>query len=71
MDQETAVLEEPVTEGVNCWVPAGSRVAADGERVTVTAGWRVIVAEADWDGAATLVAVTVTACAALTELGAV
>ena len=69
--QETAVLEEPVTAAVNCRVPEGSRLAADGERVTVTGVWRVTVAAADLEGAAALVAVTVTVCEALTELGAV
>jgi len=71
MDQETAVFAEPVTVAVNCCVPEAWAAAVEGERVTVTAGWRVTMEEAETDGLAALVAVTVTVCAVLTELGAV
>ena len=71
MDHVTAVFEEPVTVAVNCWVPDAGSVVLDGESVTVTTDWRVTMEEANTDELAALVAVTVTVCAALTELGAV
>jgi hypothetical protein len=59
-DQVTAVLLEPVTVAVNCCVPPVASEAEPGLTETATA-WgavTVTVAEADWVGSATLVAVT-------------
>jgi len=59
-DQVTAVLLEPVTVAVNCWVPLVSIEAEVGEMVTATTGALTpMLAEADWMLSATLVAFTV------------
>ena len=49
IDQETAVLDKPVTAALNCRVPETCAVALAGEMV-MTTGWRVMAAEADIDG---------------------
>ena len=60
-DQATAVLLEPVTVAVNCWVPLVSMEAEVGEIVTETTGGAltVMAADADLVLSATLVAFTV------------
>jgi hypothetical protein len=61
--QLTARLVALVTVAVNCCVPPEETVADAGATVTETGGgvvWTVTVALPDWDGAETLVAVTVT-----------
>jgi len=59
-DQVTAVLLEPLTAAVNCWVPPGARAAEVGLIETETDEFpvTVTVAEADLVESATLVAVT-------------
>jgi len=66
----TAVLELPVTVGVNCWVCEAVREEAEGVSETVT-GERLMMALADLVESAVLVAVTVTFCAVAIEEGAV
>ena len=56
---------------VYCWVWAAARAAESGVIEIVTGGVSVIVTLADLVGSATLVAVTVTAWAALMVPGAV
>ena len=46
-DQVTAVLVEPVTVAVNCWVPAEATEALVGEIETDTGALTVTVAGAD------------------------
>ena len=70
IDQETAVLDKPETAALNCRVPETCALALAGEMV-MTTGWRVMAAEADMEGAATLVAVTVTVCGEGMAAGAV
>ena len=62
-DHVTAVFEVPVTVAVNCCVPPVKSEADVGLMLTDTSA-TVTVAEADFDGSATLVAVTVKAPAA-------
>jgi hypothetical protein len=67
--QVTAVLLDPLTVAVNCWLPLTTTEAAGGVRPTATTGTlTVMVADADLVVSATLVAVTVKLPA---ELGAV
>ena len=62
--QETVVLEEFATEAVNCCVwPAPRVTGVAGLKVTETDGRSEIVAVADLDGSAWLVAVMVTVAA--------
>ena len=67
----TAVLLEPVTLAVNCWVCEADRLVLVGVTDTATGGFRLTVALADFVGSAALVAVTVTVCALAIEDGAV
>jgi hypothetical protein len=60
IDQFTAVLLEPDTVAVNCWLPDGPKVTEDGLTTSVTACMRVKTALALLLGSATLVAVIVT-----------
>jgi hypothetical protein len=62
VDQVTAVLLEPLTVAVNCWVPVEEMVALVGEIDTETeaGGSTVTVAEAEALVLAWLVAFTVT-----------
>ena len=46
-DQVTAVLAEPVTVAVNCWVPAEATEALVGDIETATGAVTMTVAEAD------------------------
>ena len=46
-DQVTAVLVEPVTVAVNCWVPAETTEALVGDAETTTGALTVTVADAD------------------------
>ena len=71
MDQVTAALAVPPTVAVNASLPDGAKTTLLGARPTVTGGARLMVAEALLAGAAKLVAVTVTVCAAVMEMGAV
>ena len=59
--QVTSVFEAFMTVAVNCRVPPGCKLAAVGERVTLTTGAALIVtwAVADFVGSATDVALTV------------
>ena len=68
--QVTAVLSLLVTVAVNCCVDESNRLAVGGVTFTET-GLRVTAAEADFEGSATLVAVTVTVCEFRIKLGAV
>ena len=70
-DQFTPLLVEPLTVAVNCWVWEPARVAESGVNEIVTGGLSVTVALADLVGSATLVAFTVTVCAAGMVAGAV
>jgi hypothetical protein len=72
-DQVTAVLLEPLTVAVNVWFCDGCKDTEDGasETVTLTGGFRVTVALADFVGSATLVAFTVTVWELVIEAGAV
>lgn len=67
----TFVLAAPVTVAVNCCVWPCPRIAVVGATVTPTVGFSVTVALADLLVSATLVAVTVTVCCAVTLAGAV
>ena len=67
----TVLLEVPPTVAVYCWVWAAARVADSGVNEMLTGGVSVTVTLADLVGSATLVAVTVTAWAALMVPGAV
>jgi hypothetical protein len=67
----TALLEVPPTVAVYCRVWAAVRVAESGVNEIVTVGVSVTVALADLVGSATLVAFTVTVCAAAMVAGAV
>jgi hypothetical protein len=60
IDQVTAVLLAPRTVGVNCCVPEGAKLTADGLRDIVTAWRSMITAVAVFEGSAMLVAVIVT-----------
>src|ERR1051325_6418091 len=73
MDQRTAVLSAPVTLAVNFWVWPLFNDAVVGGMVTAkaAAGCRVMVAVRLWPGSATLMAVTVTVCRAVSVDGAV
>jgi len=66
----TAVLELPVTVGVNCWVCETVRADVEGVSETVT-GERLMMALADLVESVALVAVTVTFCPVAMEGGAV
>src|SRR5882762_7930407 len=57
-DHVTAVLVEPVTVAVNCWVPAEATEALVGDAETATGALTVTVADADLLVSARLVAVT-------------
>jgi hypothetical protein len=71
-DQVTAVLPvPPVTVAVNCWVCEAVSDAVVGVIETFTGTRRVMVADADFEVSATLVAVTVTICALVMEAGAI
>ena len=67
----TALLEDPPTVAVKFWVWAAVRVAESGVSEMLTGGASVTVALADLVGSATLVAFTVTVCAAAMVAGAV
>src|ERR1019366_4622382 len=67
----TALLEVPPTVAVYCWVWEPASVAESGVNEIVTGGLSVTVALADLVGSATLVAFTVTVCAAEMVAGAV
>jgi hypothetical protein len=69
--QVTAVLEDLVTCTVNCRVPFGGKEADPGVRATEIGRVRVTVADRDFVGSATLVAVTVTVGEVGTVAGAV
>jgi hypothetical protein len=71
IDHVTAVLLVPDTAAVNCWLPAGPKVTADGLTTSVTACRRVKTALALLLGSATLVAVIVTVCVVEAVLGAI
>jgi hypothetical protein len=60
MLQDTPVFVVPVTDAVNCFCVPAVTCAVDGEMLTATGGAMVTAAEADADGSATEVAVTVT-----------
>ena len=67
----TAVFVVPVTVAVNCcWAPV-TTLAEPGETETATGGTIVTAAEADWEGSATEVAVTLRAAGFGTVAGAV
>jgi len=69
----TAVFVVLDTVALNCWVPPDETVAEVGEIETATAGGAAVietVALADFEGSATLLAVTVAVVLALT-VGAV
>jgi hypothetical protein len=70
-DQVIPVLLVPPTVAVNFWFCDGSKDTEDGVSETVTRGMSVTVAVADFVGSATLVAFTVTVCAAAMVAGAV
>jgi hypothetical protein len=69
--QVTAVLLDPDTAAVNCWVPDGTNVTEDGLTTSVTACRRVKTALALLVESATLVAVIVTVCVVGAVLGAI
>jgi len=60
IDHVTATLALPLTLAANCWVWEAVSVTLVGLTVTDTVADRLTVAEADFAGSATLVAVTVT-----------
>ena len=70
-DQVTPLLVEPLTVAVNCWVWERVIDAVEGVTDTETVGVSATVAVADLVGSATLVACTVTVCAAAMLAGAV
>jgi hypothetical protein len=70
-DHVTAVLLVLVTAAAKLWVCDCVNVTLAGLTVTFTGGFRVTVALADFVGSATLVAFTVTVCAAAMVAGAV
>jgi hypothetical protein len=69
--QVTAVLLVYETVATNCCGCDGASVAVKGVMLTVTGGFKVTVAEALLVVSAALVAVTVTVCWLVIELGAV
>ena len=70
-DQVTAVFEVFATVAVNACVCADARVTVPGDTATLTVGVSEIVALAETEELATLVAVTVMVCALEMETGAV
>jgi hypothetical protein len=70
-DQETAVLAVPVTFAVNCWVSPALIWADLGETLTATEAATVTVADPDFAGSATEVALMVTCGGVGLEGGAV
>src|SRR5215475_10784044 len=69
--QVTAVLLEPATVAVNCWVCEADRLTPLGASVMDTVGDKLTVALALLVESAALVAMTVTFCAAVMVAGAV
>ena len=70
--QFTAVLANPLTLAENCCDCPPPRLTVAGVKIMVIGGgFKVIVAEADFDVSATLVAVTVTICCAVMVAGLV
>ena len=70
-DQVTAMLDDPLTVAVNCWVLDTVSEAVNGVREMATGGTRAMLALADFVGSAALVALTVTFYALAIEAGAV
>ena len=70
-DQVTAVFVVPATVAVNVCALDAPRLTLPGDTVTLTGCARVMLTLADFDGSATLAAVTVTICCDVIADGAV
>lgn len=70
-DQVTAVFVVPVIEAVNCCVCDEDKLELNGVIPIVTVGNSVTVADADFNGSATLLVKTVIVCGLVINAGAV
>jgi len=68
------VFPDPATLAVNCWLCEADRFAFNGVRVMLTVGWgavKLILAVADFEESAWLVAMMTTFCELVIVAGAV